>query len=181
MPPSNDAAVSTEKKPFYKRLWVWVLVALFGVGLISSYGDSSNTGNTISQPETATTNALTSAETPVQVEQKNINVTSQTVKLIDKKYRYFFDIRNNDKEPFAGNVRIELVQADGNVIGREDFTSTKAIDVGIGNSVFFDINTGPEPYFEQKYAVTGYKYSVTANEQIVASGTGKITVPEIME
>ena len=45
-----------------------------------------------------------------KIEPLDIAVTSQIVKKVDGKCRYFFDIRNNDTENFEGSVEIELIK-----------------------------------------------------------------------
>src|SRR5688500_7299461 len=59
---------------------------------------------------------------------KDIAVTNNVVKHVDGKYRYFFDIRNNDGETFEGSVTIELVQKSGNALGWEIFETQQPIE-----------------------------------------------------
>lgn len=104
----------------------------------------------------------------------DIRVTSQTVKKVDGKFRYFFDIRNNGSMPSEGSVRIELLKDDGSVIGRDTFATAKPIQPGYGDSVYFDISTGPIPEYDRQYAVVGFHYEATEGGKIVSQGEGVI-------
>jgi hypothetical protein len=75
-----------------------------------------NGGNTV---------AITAQDIPTAT--KDIAVTNKVVKHVDGRYRYFFDIRNNDGEAFEGSVTIELVQKSGNALGREIFETQQPI------------------------------------------------------
>jgi|GEM_PF-1756514 hypothetical protein len=111
------------------------------------------------------------------VEKQDIRVLSQAVKYVDGKYRYFFDIRNHDKKLFQGKVTIELLLQNGSVIGRDVFVATKPTEPGYGDSVYFDIRTGPVPDFQPEYAVTSFHFTATSNEGLVAEGSGRIEGP----
>lgn len=147
-----------------------VVLILVGVGFIVS--SISN----FSQP-VSNTEASTPVDTPkvaAQIEKKDIRITFQTVKKVENKYRYFFDIRNHDSEPIRASVKIELLKDNGSVIGRETFEPTKVIEPGYGDSVYFDISTGPVPDFNQEFAVTKFRFEATMNENIVSTGEGEI-------
>lgn len=61
-----------------------------------------------STPTTTSKPTFTPSPIPKPIEKFNIVVTSQIVKRIDNKCRYFFDIRNKDTKPFEGSVTISL-------------------------------------------------------------------------
>jgi hypothetical protein len=106
--------------------------------------------------------------------QKDIVVTSQTVKQVNGKHRYFFDIRNNDTSPFTGAVNIELLKTNGTKLGQGDFGATSAIQPGLGDYVYIDIRTAPVSISGVTTGISDYKYEVISNNQIVSSGSGKI-------
>lgn len=103
----------------------------------------------------------------------NIEVTSQIVKKVDKKYRYFFDIRNKDNKPFKGEVKISLYKSDGNRLGEKTFNTTKEIEPNLGNSVYVDINSGPTSEWGTE-GISSYKYEVIINNKTVKTDEGKI-------
>jgi hypothetical protein len=110
-----------------------------------------------------------------QVAQKQIDivVSSQTVKAVNGKYRYFFDIRNNSEEPFAGGVSVTVVNAEGDSVYDETFSTNQPISAGLGTSVYFDINTGPTSV----HGVNGiktYTYEAKVDGQVVKTGAGTI-------
>lgn len=103
-----------------------------------------------------------------------IVVTSQTVKSVSGKYRYFFDIRNNDSKAFVGDVNIDLINAEGDSVYDETFSTSRPIEAGLGTSVYFDINTGPVSV----HGVNGIKtfsYTAKVNGSVVKSGAGVVS------
>ena len=106
-------------------------------------------------------------------QRRAVSVTSQIVKAVRGKHRYFFDIRNNDTGVFEGSVTIDLLGRNG-TLGRETFTTRQPIAPGLGTSVFFDINTGPVSVHGE-YGITAFRYEVRQVGQIVASGGGSIS------
>lgn len=157
---------SFKRRPIITTLLVvfvgWLLFSLFSI-------DSSVSSRS------------TSVQPSVALEQRDIVVTSQTVKRIDGKYRYFFDIRNNDDRSFVGNVDIKLKKANGSTLGQGDFEATTPIEPGFGDSVYIDVNTGPRPDFGPDVAITGFSYDVISGSQLVSSGSGDIVVPDMIE
>ncbi|MFA5736702.1 MAG: hypothetical protein WC893_00855 [Candidatus Paceibacterota bacterium] len=111
----------------------------------------------------------------VTQEQKNISVTSQNVKEVGGKYRYFFNIKNNDNEPFAGDVNIDLINAEGGSVYDKTFSSSQAIAPGLGTSVYFDINTGPTSVHGMN-GIKTFSFTAKVNGQVVKSGSGSISV-----
>ena len=131
---------------------------------------STDTGGTRqgTQPAGSREEALTA---PVRL--RAIAVTSQIVKAVGGKHRYFFDIRNDDQTPFAGSVRIELIGGAG-TLGRETFQTRSPIQPGLGTSVYFDINTGPSSVHGE-FGITSFQYQVWEQGRVVASGGGTIS------
>lgn len=155
-----------------------VIVSLLVISVLSSPSAPKNESAGVDVPEAEKAPAATT-EQPVP--RRDIGVTSQTVKVAGKKYRYFFDIRNNDVAAFDGAVTIELTQEKGNVLGKETFSTKRPIEPGFGDSVYMDLNSGPVPYFDLEYAITGYRYEVLTEGNTVAEGSGEIVVPETLE
>jgi hypothetical protein len=158
-----------------KKIVKWSLIATVAWIFISAI-----TGNLKSNPNTTTekkTEAPISTTTPTIVKAENFNmeVTSVIVKKVDKKYRYFFDIRNKDTKSFTGEVRLSLYRSNPNTkLGGETFTTEKPIEPNLGSSVFTDANTGPVSQMGEN-GMTNFKYEVLINKQIVKTGEGVIT------
>lgn len=110
----------------------------------------------------------------LEVENKEIAVTSQIVKKVDGKCRYFFDIRNNDTSDFEGTVEIQLLNTEGAVRGKETFNTNSAIKPTLGSSVFYDINTCPSSVTGE-LGISTYTFKVQVNKDIVAEGVGTIS------
>lgn len=158
------------KKKFYKKpIFIIIAITLLIIAIANGQSDSSKgTG------ETNTTNQeIKTEETKKEVEKVKVDVTSQIVKKVNKKYRYFFDIRNNDTKAFEGKVIISLYKSDS-VLGKETFTTNKAIEPTLGNSVNFDINTGPVSQYGEN-GITKFKYSVMVGNDEINSGEGIIS------
>ncbi len=121
-----------------------------------------------SKPTVKPTKAPTN--TPKPVEKYNIVVTSQIVKKIDGKHRYFFDIRNKDTKPFEGSVTISLFTSQlKNAIAGDTFNTNKAIEPELGTSVYTDANTGP-PSVHGENGISKFKYTVKKGSKVVNSG-----------
>lgn len=176
-----------------KRLFkaVGILFA-FGVtllmlgGIFGAIGDgfkegleaSTNTPVAESTPTPTETPSQTAEPTPKPIEttkKVNIEVTSQIVKKVDGKCRYFFGIRNQDAEDFTGDVNISLYnKQQQSPIGSNTFSTASPIKPGYGDSVYLDTNTCPTSE-HGAYGMTDYKYTVTVDGKEVSSGEGQIT------
>jgi hypothetical protein len=153
------------------RTWKRHLLSVAGLiaFLVLATGSTDTSGKRQgTQPAGSREEALTA---PVRL--RAIAVTSQIVKSVGGKHRYFFDIRNGDQTPFAGSVRIDLIGRAG-TLGRETFQTRSPIQPGLGTSVYFDINTGPSSVHGE-YGITSFQYQVREQGQIVASGGGAIS------
>jgi hypothetical protein len=156
----------------------WGITGFFLLLLLgaSSKGSPSKSAQSATQQKAS---VVTSEPTqplvpsPTAIEPVNIAVTSQMVKKVEGKHRYFFDIRNNDSMPFEGSVLITL-HNQTNSIARDTFTTTAPIDPGLGESVYLDANTGPVSVHGE-FGVTTYTYVVTIDNIEVNSGEGQIT------
>lgn len=104
----------------------------------------------------------------------NIGVTSQIVKKIDGKYRYFFDIRNNDSKAFEGKVVIKLYTEEGTEVPGEDFDTNQPIEPGVGKSVYFDRNTGTT-IIHSVAGVKTFKFEIYQGDALVSQGEGEIS------
>lgn len=112
--------------------------------------------------------------TSAPVENFKIDVTSQIVKKVGNKYRYFFDIRNNDTKDFEGTVVIFVYNSLGNEIWNNPFKTQSPIEPEMGDSVYFDINTGPTIVHDEN-GISKFKYEVLINNRKVKEGEGTIT------
>jgi hypothetical protein len=196
MPPGQ--AQNRPKKPFYKRWW-FITIAVFIVLMViagnsdkkkereeqnssqatqsandSAKQDQSN-DQAVNQAQgvVETKNVEVKQETPVEPMQ--IDVTSQIVKKVSGKYRYFFDIRNNDSKDFSGSVHITLYnEKQSSPLGEDTFDTTAPIAPKMGSSVNFDINTGTVSEHGE-FGITKYKYEVKVDNKVVKSGEGKIS------
>lgn len=107
-------------------------------------------------------------------EPMDVEVTSQIVKVVGGKYRYFFDIRNQDDKPFSGSVKIELVGTDGKIIYDDTFTTNQPIQPGVGTSQYVEASTGPVSVHGE-YGVASFKYTATSNGSTVKTGEEAIS------
>lgn len=154
-----------------KKIGKWILIVTVVWIFISAI-----TGNAKSKPaENKNEVAKATAIPTVQAESFNIEVTSQIVKKVNGKYRYFFDIRNKDSKSFEGSVKISIYKANAkSALAGDTFSTNKPIEPTLGNSVFTDANTGPVSEMGE-YGLTDFKYEVIINKQVVKTGEGKIT------
>lgn len=130
---------------------------------------STNTSSTVMQATSAPTN------TPKPVRKYKIAVTNQIVKKVNGKYRYFFDIRNHDFEPFEGDVSITLFTDElKNALAGDTFSTNQPIEPDLGSSEYIDANTGPVSVHGGS-GITKFKYVVKKDENVVGSGDGIIT------
>lgn len=132
---------------------IGAVVALVCIGLFFGAGESS---------------------TPPQVayEQMEISVTSQNIKQVDGKYRYFFNIKNNDDKSFVGDINIDLISAEGNSIYGKDFKDA-SIDAGIGKNIYIDANTGPVQVHGAN-GISSFEFTASKEGQVIKSGNGSI-------
>ncbi len=171
---SAEAKQPSKAKKYFKRTVIGIGV-LFAVLLIALIADISND----SKPETQVDQNTKSADqqTPqVAVEPFNLEVTSQIVKKVDGKYRYFFDIRNRDTKDFDGEVTINLLKSNGNKLGATTIDESKAIEPNRGIARYVDINTGPVPQFAVDLGITKFTYEVKVNGKIAKTGEGTISI-----
>lgn len=186
---------------WYGRMWrkskpvtliVTIIVVLLSCSICGALSNASshNTALLTDTPTAQTTPQLSLADraktdtalfklsptptpTPTQTP-FHVDVTSQAIKSISGKYRYFFDVRNHDTKPFNGSVKIELYSdKQASAVRSETFDTTSAIQPNLGTSVYFDIYTGP-PLTDGAYGITHFKFTVTINGQTVNSGQGPI-------
>lgn len=131
--------------------------------------DTITASNNTTQPTIVTT------DTPKPAENFNIVVTSQIVKKVDGKHRYFFDIRNKDTKAFKGDVTISLFTNElKNPIAGDTFSTSRPIEPGLGTSVYADASTGP-PSLHGENGITKFKYTVKKGDKTVSSGEGVMT------
>lgn len=140
---------------------------LFGIGVSLSVKETPISPVVINNPVTA--NKEVAVKKSVS---KEIIVTSQIVKRVNGKCRYFFDVRNKDKTDFTGSVTVSLF-SDIHVWD-ETFDTTNPIKPNLGTSIFTDANTCP-PILHGSAGVTNFKYEVKDNGQVVKTGAGKIS------
>ena len=154
-----------------KKIGKWILIVTVVWIFISAI-----TGNAKSKPTENKNEVAKATATPtVQAEPFNIEVTSQIVKKVNGKYRYFFDVRNKDSKPFEGSVKISIYKANAkSALAGDTFSTNRPIEPTLGNSVFTDANTGPVSEMGE-YGLTDFKYEVIINKQVVKTGEGKIT------
>ncbi len=170
----------TKWKPKIKWSLTGLFVILFfGFGMITTSKESALSKkyrvDTTPNQTAQVTEAPTSVPTIKPVEKYNVVVTSQIVKKVNGKYRYFFDIRNKDTKPFEGSVSISLFTAElPNAIAGDTFNTKQAIEPDLGTSVYTEANTGPTSVHGAD-GITKFKYTVRKGNDIVNSGEGEIT------
>ncbi|MBI5452785.1 hypothetical protein HY945_04960 [Candidatus Gottesmanbacteria bacterium] len=107
-----------------------------------------------------------------------IVVTSLIVKKINNNFRYFFDIRNKDTEPFKGIVTITLYNTNDTFITEQGFDTkdlnSEKIEPGLGMSRYIDALTGP-PDYHGEFGVAKFKYKVMIDNQTVKEDEGNLS------
>lgn len=155
-----------------------IFIILFVVVLTNSSSKTSTPTAKPSSPRPTVANqvAITQATaTPQPIEKLKIDITSQIVKKINGKYRYFFDIRNNDSKDFLGSVTISLYNnKQESPLGKDTFTTNQTIGPKLGNSVSIDINSGPISQHGEN-GITKYRFVVQSDGKEVNSGEGEIS------
>jgi hypothetical protein len=162
-----------------KKLLIGIVVIFFSVialAVIGSFIPSEDKpAPVVVAPELAPV-VVEPEPAPVVVAPKpmEIVVTSQIVKSIGGKYRYFFDIRNKDTKPFNGSVSINLVNAEGDSVYDRTFSTDTAIAPELGNSVYFDASTGPTSV-HGSYGVKTFTYTAKVGNNVVKTGSGVLS------
>ncbi|MCC7356749.1 MAG: hypothetical protein IT410_04040 [Candidatus Doudnabacteria bacterium] len=180
----NQSASPEAKQP--SILWKRIKTIAKGIAIFIVVLIVAAVWQSMNQPQSQTQSQGTAqqAEEPKEeqtpakeppVEPFNIEVTSQIVKKVDGKYRYFFDIRNKDTKNFEGAVTINLLRANNSRLGSDTFTTTRAIEPNLGFAQYIEINSGPMPMFDSESAITKFTYEVKIDKKSVKSGEGVIT------
>lgn len=163
-----------------KKILKWTLIVVGGffglMILIAMVGSKGQGGQSIQKSfeEGNKVGAGVGNQTSQPVEKFNIVVTSQIVKKVDSKYRYFFDIRNKDANNFEGKVIISVYNQLGNNIWDNPFQTESPIKPNMGDSVYFDINTGPVSVHGEN-GISKFKYVVEIGDNTVNEGEGEIS------
>lgn len=132
----------------------------------------SNISPTIPQ---VTYTAPPPTSTPKPVKKINVVVTSQIVKKVNGKYRYFFDIRNKDVDSFEGTVSILLYKnGQERELAGDSFNTKAPIESEIGTSVYVEAFTGPISEHGAD-GIVKFKYTVRKDNNVVNSGEGVIS------
>ena len=150
------------------------LIILFLLPFILSDIINNNTNDTNNLTSSTNQNIENISTDQEHVEEFNIEVSSQIVKDIGGKYRYFFDIRNKDTKDFVGDVSIKIITQEGLTVGSDDFSAKSPISPSLGSSVYIDANTGPVSVHGAN-GTANYKYTVKVNGIAVKNGEGSIT------
>lgn len=141
-----------------------VVIVLVGISIVkSSTGD-----NAVNLP---TDNPTPSVVAQPDVTSKDITVLSQAVKEVDGKYRYFFVIKNEGTTAFSGEVNIDLINAKGESVYNNTFTTSQAMTPGGITSQYIDAHTGPTSVHGE-YGVQTFKYTVKSSGKVIKSGQG---------
>lgn len=148
------------------------LVAAFKYGEVPEPKEQPTQSDSVENTAVEVSETKEDASAPVV--HRDIVVTSQIVKKVSGKCRYFFDIRNNDVEAFEGSVEIRLLKPSGSALGKETFNTTKPIEATLGNSVYFDINTCPGLASDES-RISDYSYKVFVGKDVVAEGKDLIS------
>lgn len=158
-----------------KKCFILLMGALVILGALLACGGSSPASNNTAGSAQPTTQPTQAAQPKKAVKHMQITVTSQIVKKVGGKHRYFFDVRNHDKTPFTGSVTIELYNdKQEGALGQDTFNTTTPMQPALGTSVSLDIATGPTSVAGE-YGITHFKYSVKVGEDQVSAGSGKIS------
>ena len=119
---------------------------------------------------------MESAAVKQETSPSKITVTSQIIKKVDKKYRYFFDIRNTGTEDFTGKVTINLFNNTyKSPLVTDTFDAASAyIAPEVGKAVYMDANSGPVSEHGDA-GLTKFTYTITINGKEVGKGEGQLT------
>ena len=175
-PDFNDSAaapVRSKLKPKSKNIGcgtgcLWLVVALFGLGIVGQLFRDPNRALPTNQPVAGTT-------ARPAVEQRAIEVESLIVKLVEGTFRYFFRIVNNDRKPFEGDVSIAVLSGWGIIPDEEKaFATTSPIAPGNARVVYFDCSVGPKTRQRDK-PIEKFSFEAFVAGQSVAKGRGPIT------
>lgn len=160
----------------WNRKVKWAITGFFALMAIIQASTPAPKTDTQTSTSTQTSTKTTSpTEAPKSVEKMQIVVTSQIVKKVDGKYRYFFDIRNKDTKNFEGSVSIAVYNGlQNSPLGGETFKTNKPIEPNLGTSVYFDIFTGPTSVHGEN-GISKFKYVVRKDDQTVNEGEGVIS------
>lgn len=126
--------------------------------------------------EGAAKTTTTPSTTVAPVTDIKLVVTSQIVKKVNGKYRYFFDIRNAGTEDFRGTVTVRLFNnLYKSALASDTFDAKSSyIAPSIGKSVYIDANTGPVSEHGEN-GLTKFTYTISVDKKDVANGDGQIT------
>lgn len=173
-PASQEANQSSKLWKYVKRIAKGLTIFIV-VLIVAAVWQSMNEQQAVVKPEqnTKQEDSAPVAETPV--EPFNMEVSSQIVKKVDGKYRYFFDIRNKDTKSFDGKITINLLKSNGNKLGSTTIDESRAIEPNLGIARYIDINTGPIPAFDAESAITKFTYEVKVDNKVVKTGEGVIS------
>jgi len=164
----------------WKQPIKWLITGVFVLILLGGFISDNSQQNTNTTPETVSNNEIKptksiSTITPIPVEKVNVVVTSQIVKKVDGKCRYFFDIRNKDTKSFEGAVTIALFTTQlKNKLASDTFDTTKPIEPELGTVVYTDANTCPASIHGAN-GITKFTYTVTVDNIEVNKGEGDIS------
>lgn len=164
-------------KTITKGIAIFIVVLIVAVVWQTMNGQSAERQlqKTTQQTEQPKQEEVSAPQEEPKPEPFNIEVTSQIVKKVDGKYRYFFDIRNKDTKSFDGKVTINLLKANGNKLGSTTIDEDKSIEPNLGIARFIDANTGPAPIYNADLAITKFTYEVKIDNKVVKSGEGVIS------
>ncbi|HEX8279722.1 MAG TPA: hypothetical protein VF540_13550 [Segetibacter sp.] len=152
-----------------------LVLAIFAVVLIAAGCETQVSQNTqpTQQEENKTENTQPTPEPTPTPENIKVVVSSQVIKKVDNKYRYFFDIRNNDTKDFSGDVKIQMFNEKGTLLGSNTFSTKQPISPNLGNSVYIDANTAPLD-IHTELGITKFKYEIKTDGKVVGSGDGVV-------
>lgn len=112
---------------------------------------------------------------------KDIVVRHISTKKVEKKNRYFFSVKNNEKTPVEKvYTTIELYTQKTNALINNRFSSD-IIESGVASTVYLEARTSPDPVAMGGNNISSFKYAVyDGNGYLIATGGGEIP-PEIIE
>lgn len=170
----NNQSRHSTSKGIKKKIIIGIVVFIMiagGIGAIleSQEPASSNKNEVVEKVQAENT------PTPKGIEKVDIQVESQIVKKIDKKYRYFFSINNQDDHSFNGKLHIVAKTGSGTkVISKYVDFAEKPLEAGLSRVIHADANSAPE-HIAGEYGASVFTFSATLDNDEVANGEGIIT------
>lgn len=94
----------------------------------------------------------------------NLDVRCLTLKLIDGRHRYFFVIKNDDTDPFTGEIRVNFLRDRGRKVPGDTFTfDGNPLQPGDSRQGYIDMKPGRQITDGEWEGFRGFEYTVNGH------------------